>query len=304
MVGQGIMSRSAVRVLTLALFVACLAPPSQAELVLTVAPPAGVIPPETGVGLANVTFTMDCQSALRHAPSPVADTIIIQVTASTSDPEVHTNGPTNVALSSAKCMSGASATEASADYQVSASRKAPGLVPVQVAFKANVRAGNAVDQDEEADAAFNVTVDYFAYISSRVQQASLDVPPGGPARFVVEVSNFGNAATQVSFATQPAAAPAGWSWEAPAPVILGTPNLGEANTANVTFEVTGDGDGAWTNKELPLMLTMTPSAAAEPGKVGTPITVSVFPRALGTPGPDAFAVLAILGGALVARRRA
>lgn len=277
--------------------------PVQPHFTVTVEASAAPIVPGTGSGLVRATFTLDCQTALRSNGGGPA---VIVVVASVAEPNVPVNGPGTVLLSSSACMSGAPTASVVAQYNVTASRLAPGLQPLKGEINATLQRGGPAESEAHAQAPFVVTVDYFPYIQAKLRQSDVAVAPGKAAAFEVDVSNFGNAQTQVTFALA-AEAPSGWQVTLPPALTLDSPNNGGAKSnGTVTVTVVGSGDGPWTNKELPIELVLTPVAALDASKAGHPISVSFWARSQGTPGPEVAPLLitVVLSAALAARRRA
>jgi hypothetical protein len=124
--------------------------------------------------------------------------------------------------------------------------------------------------------------------------------------FELEVTNFGNARTQYLF--EITNSPGGkWNALPPEVMLLDSPNSGQGTPTNTaTFTVATPFKNGWNNAEGAYTITIKPSAADDPEKVGNPLTANVLVRVRGVyvPGVEPFVmVAAVLGAALVLRAR-
>jgi hypothetical protein len=120
--------------------------------------------------------------------------------------------------------------------------------------------------------------------------------------FEIKLTNFGNARTQYTFKlTNKPTGP--WNAVLPEVLVVDSPSSGPGNSSAdaVVIVYPGHGEGAYT-------LVITPSATADPSKVGNPLTMTFLARDDGvlsriSPAPDVLPlVLALAGLAVVARR--
>ena len=271
---------------------------------VTLEAPTAPFEAEKGTSPVRANFTLDCQTALKSA---IFGPAVIHVVATVAAPGVAVMGPSTLFVSSpSECMDGAASVSVVAEYVVRANRDAPGLQLLRGEVNATVERLGPLGSGANAKAAFAVTVDYFPYISAKVQERDVAVAPGEAAVFAIDVSNFGNAQTQVKFALA-AEPPSGWQVTMPSPLTLDSPNTGGTMVnGTVTMKVVGPSTGPSTNREQAFTIVLTPAAALDANKTGDPITVSVMARARSLSSPDAAPLLAmaILGAAFASRRRA
>jgi len=294
----------------LALVMLTLAPPATAQtkptITLTGLSFPDTIPPEIGVQQLKFKVRYQMPNQAQPGLGTVASTVVIALTASCSNPEVHLNGPTATTVT---IVAGPTQTFDSPEviYQVSASRKAPGLqlIDCTVTAKANEVNAQAIPASDAVGQKFDVTVGYFPYISAKLAAASLDTGPQKALPFSIEVSNFGNADTTVIFALvgQP---PEKWiNYQLPPPLPLGSPNSATSATQDTaTFTINTPFSNGWNNDEQSFQIQMTPFATVKQDESGTPIQVSVFARSRGiyVPGPEPMLIaFAVVGAALVAK---
>ncbi|MFO1532230.1 MAG: hypothetical protein ABR562_00805 [Thermoplasmatota archaeon] len=268
--------------------------PLDSHLAVAVEVAPGLIVPETGSSEVNATFTVDCA----WSSTPLGESVV--TVRPVAMPDLYVQGPRTVTMPG--CMAGATTASMSVSYFVTANRRAPGLQAIACRLEAEVSAGTSVSTGGHANATFAVTVDYLPLIQAQVASRTILTAPGEPARFDVVVKNFGNAQTKVTFALADEPTD-GWVIDLPEPLVLDSPSGAVANVTAV-LTVTGSGDGAFTNKEMPLTLVLTPLAAADGTKVGDKVSVNLTARVRGTPDAGPLLGIVLLTAAAVARRRA
>ncbi|HUR62656.1 MAG TPA: hypothetical protein VM286_09875, partial [Candidatus Thermoplasmatota archaeon] len=134
------------------------------------------------------------------------------------------------------------------------------------------------------------------------------IEEAGPQKqitYSIELSNNGNARSNVNFNVVDAHSADGWNPIAPNPILLESKNQGGTSTTkNVNFLVSTPYKNGWNNKETTFVLKIQPVSTNNPELKGNEIQVNVLARVRGiyVPGPEPFLmVIALLGTALVAR---
>lgn len=286
-------------------------PTAAAELSATVVAPEGRIAVEIGSGRVGLNVTMDCTTAWLVGPPPVVSVIPLKVTFAMPEgvEGITVTGPGNLLMPNCATPA-ATSTSQSAEYQVRFTRQAPGLQ--KVALQIHVegpRAREGVYADQDAYANVTVEGDYYPYIQGNVPDRSLEGSPGSSLRFAVTVSNFGNAATDVTFVRMGEPLPEGWNVTVPPPVALA--RNGTASNSTVEVVVGLPDDEGWNNRELPLTFELRPTASLDSSRSGPAITITVLARvrgvgdgdgSVGSPAAGPLFVLALLACALAARR--
>lgn len=281
------------------------APPPTLAIEALKAPAPG-IKPEIGSGTLSFTLRYTIQNAAQPAIGVAASTAVVTVTPSCTNPNVFVQGPSAVMITVDPKATSPTYTK-DVSYSVTVNRQAPGLQLLQctVSAKAAALQGTSVPESNTAAQPFPVTADFFPYISAKVSSATLDAGPQKPIPFAIVVDNFGNAQTQVVFALANTPAENWNNIILPPPLTLDSPNSGGAKTQDTaTMTVNTPFKNGWNNYEQAFQVTMTPIAALDNAKTGTPVSVSMFARSRGiyVPGPEPMLlVAAIIGAALVAK---
>jgi len=270
--------------------------------------PSTAIKPEVSTGSLTFTLRYTIQNQIQPAVGVVATTAVVTITTTCSNPNVFVQGP-NTALITVDPKSTTPSYTANVAFSITVNRQAPGLQLLQctVGAKAAALQGTAVPESNTASQNFQVTADYFPYISAKVTSYTLDNGPQKPIPFDIVVDNFGNAQTQVTFALANKPADKWNNIILPPPLTLDSPNSGGAKTEDhATLTVNTPYKNGWNNEEQAYSLTLTPIAALDNTKQGTPITVSMFARSRGIylPGPEPVLVIAVLAGAVLVAKLA
>ncbi|HJQ93388.1 MAG TPA: hypothetical protein VJ874_03770, partial [Candidatus Thermoplasmatota archaeon] len=192
------------------------------------------------------------------------------------------------------------------NIQITVLREAPGMTPAQCTVTGSVGAmqGAAVPASTTDTDSFQIIPDYLPYIEA---QSAAKLRQGGPQKqipFAIDLTNFGNAATKVSFAIE--SAPSGkWQGLLPDPALLDPPG-GNLQSKQITFNVATPYKNGWNNDEGAFTLSMTPEYQYNSEKTGSPITVTVLARVRGVYVPSLepmVMVSALLGAAMLIKLR-
>lgn len=188
--------------------------------------------------------------------------------------------------------------------QIQALREAPGLTPITCTVSGSVGevVATGVPASNTEEKSFALTPDYLPYIEAT---AASKLRQGGPQKqipFAIDVTNFGNAATKVSFSIEQQ--PKGrWQGLLPDPALLDPPG-GNQQSKQIVFNVATPYKNGWNNDEGAFTLLLTPEYQYNSEKVGSPQQVTVLARVRGVyvPGLEPTVMLAALvGSALVLR---
>lgn len=191
-------------------------------------------------------------------------------------------------------------------FILSISQAAPGETDILCTFKGKVSAvvGTQIPETDEASANLLVKARYLGLLSASVGTTIQEGGPQKEIRYEIELTNLGNALTNVNFALK-TTAPAGWSPVPPTPIIMQSQQQGgtEFNT-KVAFLIQTPHKNGWNNDETTFQLEITPSSTKDPTLQGNPIAVNVLARVRGiyVPGPEPILMLgALLGAVMVSR---
>lgn len=300
--------------LALAMVGLIFAPMAQAQtgttLDMTVTAPSGNLVPEVQIGTLKADIEYSGQSA-PQALAPLAATSL-PITFNPQCPStVLVVGPTTKIMplnptEGAGTLQGST----SASFQVSITRDAPGLKSIQCTLTAAAPAltSAGVEAPDDAQQRFIVTADYYGLLQAKVATKIQQAGPQKEVPFSIELTNFGNARTQVSF--EITNAPAGERWTAVVPdnIILDSPNGGgEGKTSdNAVFTVSTPYKNGWNNEQGAYQITIRPTSADVPDKQGNPLAANVLVRVRGVYVPSLEPVImlgALVGSAFVLRNR-
>jgi hypothetical protein len=233
------------------------------------------------VGTATVTFDVQCPQDKLLVTGSTTDVVTVAPGATQSYP-----GTVNI--------------------QITVLREAPGMTPAQCTVTGSVGAlqSPSVPASTTDSDSFQIIPDYLPYIEA---QSAAKLRQGGPQKqipFAIDLTNFGNAATKVSFAIE--SAPSGkWQGLLPDPALLDPPG-GNLQSKQITFNVATPYKNGWNNDEGAFTLSMTPEYQYNADKKGSPITVTVLARVRGVYVPSLepmIMVSALLGAAMLIKLR-
>lgn len=196
--------------------------------------------------------------------------------------------------------------EGTVEVTLTVLREAPGLTPIACSVSGSVGevVASGVPASNTQPGSFDLTPDYLPYIEA---QSASKLRQGGPQKqipFAIDLTNFGNAATKVSFeiTERPKGA---WQGLLPDPALLDAPG-GNVQSKQIVFNVATPYKNGWNNDEGAFTISMKPEYQYDSTKTGSPITVTVLARVRGVyvPSIEPFVmVAAILGTALLMRMR-
>lgn len=217
-------------------------------------------------------------------------------------------GPSTVLLSISAAPPQA-AFNGEGNFNVAIKRTAPGLEQIQcsVTVQSDPVVNPFIAGSTASQRPFSVSADYYGLLQAKVATKLKQAGPQKQVPFELELTNFGNARTQVNF--EILNSPGGKKWNALLPdvIILESPNSGQgATTQTATFTVATPFKNGWNNEEGAYTLSIKPEAADNPEKKGSELTANVLVRVRGVyvPGFEPVALLgAVAAAAMLARRR-
>lgn len=258
--------------------------------------------------IENPSFTVNFNYVLDNpavtAGSAVNSVAVIDMTFQCQNGVVIT-GPAQVLV--AISPNQASSFPGTGNFAVSIPRTAPGLQALPCVLKAKGETVNqGIPATPEAQFPFTVTADYYSVNQVKLSTKLKQSGPQKQVPFQMDITNFGNARTQYTF--ELTNKPSGkWNAILPEVLLVDSPNTGQGTpTTTTTFTVATPFKNGWNNIEGAYQLTIKPSAADDPTKVGNPMTANMLVRVRGVyvPGLEPAVLLAaVLGSALVLRLR-
>jgi hypothetical protein len=256
--------------------------------------PALPIEPETGTGTASLVVTVSCDVVLGAMDATGARTAPVTIAFTVGEGDVVLTGPTTLSVPATDCQSGALEASIEQQYQVVVARTTVAFMPVTIDVQATVNT-TAPPGSLVADASFPVTAGPVfatqAVLARKIQACSCDSIP-----FTIELTNYGNAHTRLSFALASLAG-GGWSADVPADV-----ELFPGGVVDVVLLTHLDGG----NEQQAFELVVTSTSVDDPAQKGDDLHVTVLARHkafLGIPGPGAPILLVLLAlGAAFSRR--
>lgn len=292
---------------------------------------AMVIVPQHAAAQGNKpSYTMDTPTIDKNPLAPDVETATITIRSHYSFTQVATNvggvvTPTvNVKWTQPTCDKAGTAIAGSLNQAValpdppadsvditstfilSISQAAPGETDILCTFKAKVSAvvGTQIPETDEATATLLVKAKFLGLLTANVGATIQEGGPQKEIRYEIDLTNLGNALTNVNFALKTETA-AGWSPVPPTPIIMQSQQQGGTEfTKKVNFLIQTPHKNGWNNDETTFQLEITPSSTKDPDLKGNPIAVNVLARVRGiyVPGPEPILMIgAFLGAVLVAR---
>ena len=270
----------------------------------SVQPPTRPVHPESESIPFVLSVTVPCSDVLTST-SPTEQSAFVSVDFTTQNGVVIT-GPLTIRFPTEDCTAATESTQSQA-YEATVPRTAPGLRALGIVARVALtnQTGQSTAGPTEASVPFTVTAEYYSVSQVKVPSKLKACNAPCTLEYELGVTNHGNARTQYLF--EVVSKPGGdWNAQPPEILLVDSPNSGQgSNVGVVTFKVgvpTGGGEGAYS-------VIVKPSAADDPSKTGNPLTVNVLARDTGivskvTPGPGPLLPLALVGMALVLRRRA
>ena len=272
----------------------------------TVSP--AIIRPGADTANVDIPFSFQPGSGLQNLQGAAASSVTITATQKTCSPYIQVIGALSKSIAVEATNAQGTPKTDKISFQVGLKPDAPGLEALLCNFELQSREGaNAATMPASAPLATSITVKgtYIPLIQANVANGKLKTTgPQKEVPYQLELTNFGNAKTVVTFAITNE--PAGGSWEALAPeqVTLNTEQSGLGNKQTIPFIVSTTYKNGWNNAVGGYTLELTPIAFNDPEQKGTPSQVNVLARVRGVyvPGVEPLVMLAaIVGCALVAR---
>jgi hypothetical protein len=263
--------------------------------------PEAFLRPDVDAARILGTVTVRCDALVAAAAANPSAQVVTSFVFNPSDVVV-VAGPLEQEIPTSSCLQAAATTASSTqEYVLAISRQAPGLVAMPAQAQARLVGASAVHPGDSETVDFHVTADYYSATMVKVPSKLMQCKPGQLVPFVAEITNFGNARTQYQFevTTQPGG---DWNILLPPALLLESSNSSQGNATGVAvFQVACAG----SNNEGGYQITITPSAADDPGKEGDPLTLNFLARSRGAipvPGPSPLLGMLLLGLALLVRR--
>lgn len=304
-------SRSTILVgIALASVAMMLMPAAQAQTIpnsqfsnIKIGQPVAAIKPAIESPTFTTTFTYNLVSPAQSANTGVTPTVTVHLVPQCASGVLVTGPTTTIVTMSA----GQTASPGSATFQITIPRTAPGLAPIACTMKMSADApNNSIGAIPEQPVSFSVTADYYSVNQVKLSTKLKQSGPQKQVPFAMDITNFGNARTQYTF--ELTNKPAGkWNAILPEVLLVDSPNSGQGSpTSTTTFTVATPFKNGWNNLEGSYQITIKPSSADDPTKVGNPMTANMLVRVRGVyvPGLEPAVMLAaMLGSALVLRLR-
>lgn len=232
------------------------------------------------------------------------------------DPNIIITGPRSTSLTLTPDANGAQSVEkdfAFGPLVVSVTRQLPGLQQISCDYDVTVGAirggasAGGVEEVTGGDGSFTVSAKFYSVVQAKVAQQIKQAGPQKDVPFEVQLDNFGNSRTQISFEINERPGSGKWQAVVPDDVILDSPASGGAKTSDTAvFTVTTPYKNGWNNEQGTYRLKMKTFAADDPTQEGIELFTNVLVRVRGVyvPSLEPFVmVAAVLGSALVARRK-
>jgi hypothetical protein len=186
-----------------------------------------------------------------------------------------------------------------ATLAATASQEAPGVVPLACILVAHASAATPV-LEVEGQAAFSPSVTFRGQIHAEVATASKQAGPQKQIPYGLEITNTGNARTQVTF--ELVERPDRSKWNALLPEVV---LLDPGQSLMAVFTVATPFNQGYNNDDGRYLIRLQPAAAEDPEQVGPTVDVEVHAKVNGwyIPGLSPLALVGILGVAALALRR-
>jgi hypothetical protein len=195
-----------------------------------------------------------------------------------------------------------------ATFAVLATQDAPGETPTPCIFKAYVDALNSqITKTETATVSATVTAAYLGLLSVSVPTLIDEAGPQKQISYTMDITNVGNARTNVIFSidNQDTKAQDGWQSVAPGQLLLESrAQGGTTTTKQAAFTISTPYRNGWNNDETTFVFRLTPVSTNNQDVKGAEVQVNVLARVRGiyVPGPEPMLLAgAIIGAALIAR---
>jgi hypothetical protein len=266
--------------------------------------------PESQPGQLKATVTYGYGTVAQGVATVPAGSLTITFTPNCPSSILVTGPATKIMQLSPASQASAPGGTVEANFLVTATREAPGLKSIECTLTASAPAQAAPAAAAPSDAVqrFVVSADYYALVTPKMAKKIIASGPDKQVAFSIELTNFGNARTQINFEQGNKPTSGKWDILLPDPIILDSPfSGGEGKTVDTaTVTVSSTYKNGWNNAKGSYQVLMKVASADQPDKKGNDLNANMLVRVRGVyvPGLEPFVMLAaILGSALVLRLR-
>lgn len=196
----------------------------------------------------------------------------------------------------------------SSTFTVEVTQDAPGETSIQCTFRGRVGQviGTTVPATEDSLIVVPVKADFLGLISANIPTTIKQAGPQKQIRYDIEVTNLGNARSNIVFNLPEGSSDGGWNPVPPTQITLeSSAQGGQTTSTTVGFLVSTPFKNGWNNKETTFSLGIQPVSTKDPESTGQEVKVNVLARVRGVyvPTLEPLVLLgAVIGSALVARR--
>lgn len=296
---------------------AAIAPTAQAQvdagtqLSFTISEPDGRIRPQIDTDKVSITWTYQVTgSQLQATLGDLEGGVVLDfdITCEPQNTYLQVLSGTQVLIPVASIDAGDNTITETFEVSVSPSRDAPGLKPITCNVDGTASgSGNALPP-ADFSSGFSVIPEYYGLVEAKVTGSKLQkAGPQQEVSYLIDVTNFGNAETRVTFNFPEGGLPSGSGWDQllPDPILLDAKG-GERQTSQATFTVSTPYKNGWNNLQGSYTLQVNPVSTDDREQEAESVTLNVITRVRGVyvPGFEPIAMIgAVLGIALLARFR-
>lgn len=269
-----------------------------------VSPPTSPIQPE----IANPALTVEVKYQVESAPftgvGAVSPNLKVDI-AFTCPAYVVITGPASITMTVTPGQE--TAFTETGSFNVAVKRTAPGLEQIPCTVKATANALGQLESSSSADTRFSVSADYYSLLQATVSKQLQQSGPYKNVPFQMDITNFGNARTQINF--ELVTEPKGGKWNVilPTQMILESPNTGLTPTqGQATMTVSTTYKNGWNNEQGSYTININSVAADDVSKPGNELQTNFLVRVRGVYVPSLEPVLmlgALIGSAMILRLR-
>lgn len=263
--------------------------------------------PESQPGSLKATVAYTYSNPALVGSTAAASTLTITF-APNCPPSILVTGPTTKIMPlTAGTSPGTGGGQIDGTFLVTATREAPGLKSIECTMTVTAPPQTTgVTAPAPASQKFVVSADYYALVQPKIQKKLIASGPDKQVPFTIELTNYGNARTQINFEQGTKPTSGKWDILLPDPIILDSPySGGEGKTVDTaTVTVSSTYKNGWNNAKGSYQILMKVASADQPDKKGNDLNANILVRVRGVyvPGVEPFVmVAAILGTALVMR---
>lgn len=276
--------------------------------------PISPLLPEIDTAGISLGFTYKMPQQAYNALGLSQATAAASITIQCDDPNIIVTGPKSTSITLTPGTDAGTSVEKDFTFGplvVSVTRDLPGLKQIECNYSATVDAVGpttaGIAQATGGESSFTVSAKFYSVIQSKVAQQIKQAGPQKDVPFEIQLDNFGNARTQVSFEINERPGSGKWNAVVPGDIILDSPASGGAKTSDTAvFTITTPYKNGWNNEQGTYRLKMKTFAADDPSQEGIELFSNVLVRVRGVyvPSLEPFVMVgAVLGSALIARRK-